>query len=176
MSSERDAAVKIGAVHFGDQGFQDGRAGRNFGDLDAGAEAIGDGLKARPDLFCDLVALERADVFRFEIDLDVGDVRPAAQVIVADQAVEVVRTRGAGVGLEIHDFGLLRGFLRQCLRDSRGFFQGGSVGHVDDDLELALVVKGEHLHLDESEIEQRAGAEQQHDNAQEEHAADQGTM
>ena len=50
---------------------------------------------------------------------------------------------------------------------ARGFFERGSVGHVHDHLKFALVVEGQHLDLDELEVEQRDRPEQQdHDTGQ----------
>ena len=53
-----DLAVLRGAVDLGDQGFEHRRAGRHFGDLDAGSEAPGHGDQLLADALGDLVALE----------------------------------------------------------------------------------------------------------------------
>ena len=81
-----------------------------------------------------------------QIYLDVRLVGLPAQEVMPHQPVEVVRPRGAGVDLVVHDFRLLAEITSQGLRDVRGLFQRRSVGHVDDDLELALVVEGQHLY------------------------------
>ena len=93
----------------------------------------------------------------------------APQVVMAHQSVEVVRRRRAHIRLHVHHFGLLRASLRaSALRHPRGLFERGAVRHVDDHLELALVVERQHLHLDELEVEQRHRAEQQEHDAAEE--------
>ncbi len=56
---------------------------------------------------------------------------------------------------------------REQACDARGLFERRPFGHVDDHLELALVVERQHLHFDELYVDQRHGAEQQqYDHAQ----------
>ena len=84
------------------------------------------------------------------------------------QAVEIVRRGGAHVGLQIDHLRLVERGAGQRIGGARGLFERGSVGHVHDHLELALVVERQHLDFDELEVDQRDGAEQQeHDAAQE---------
>src|SRR5664279_5673877 len=53
----------------------------------------------------------------------------------------------------------------------RSLFERRTVGHIHDHLELALVVEGKHLDLDELEIDQRGGPNQQEHHAAEESPA-----
>ena len=92
-----------------------------------------------------------------QVDLDVGLVGAVPQEVMPHQPVEVVRTRGAGIDLVVLHFRLLAQVLPQFLGHARGLLQRGAVGHVDDHLELALVVEGQHLHFDQLECHQRAG-------------------
>ena len=85
----------------------------------------------------------------------------------AHQSVEVVRRRRSHVSLDVDHFALLLRLFGQQLRDARRFFERGAVGHVDDHLELALVVERQHLDLDEAEVEQGDGGQQK-----DHHAAD----
>ena len=94
----------------------------------------------------------------------------------AHQSVEVVRRRRSRVGLDVDHFALLLRLFGQQLRNARRFFERGAVGHVDDHLELALVVERQHLDLDEAEVEERAGGEQQDHHAAHEAPPKDGPM
>ena len=87
------------------------------------------------------------------------------------QPVEVVRARGARIHLVVGHLRLLAEVLPQLLRHARRLLQRGAVRHVDDHLELALVVEGQHLDLDQLERHQRAGEQQEHNHAAEEYPA-----
>jgi hypothetical protein len=50
-------------------------------------------------------------------------------------------------------------------RTLRGVFQRAAFGHVEDDLEFALVVERQHLDLHPADSHQRHGAEEQADDA-----------
>ena len=104
----RDAALLRRPVDLGHQRLQHRRTGRHFGHLDARAVALGDRQQALPHLLGDLVALQLALALAEQVHLDVGHVRPAAQVVVAHQAVEVVRRGRADVGLEVDHLRLLQ--------------------------------------------------------------------
>ena len=65
------------------------------------------------------------------------------------QAVEVVGAGGSCINLLIQDLGLLRKMMSKFLGDAGCLFQGCAVRHVNDDLELALIIEGEHLHANE---------------------------
>ena len=155
LSGDADAALLRRPVDLGHQRLQHGRTGRHLGHLDARAKAIGDGQQALAHLLGDLVALQFAIVLAEQVHLDIGDVRSAAQIVMAHQAVEVERRGRAHVGLEIDHFRLVQRRRGERAGDARGFFERGAVGHVHDHLKLALVVEGQHLDLDELEVEQR---------------------
>jgi len=158
----------IGAVDLGDQRLEHRRARRHLGHLDPGAERPGDGHEVGADLLGDVVALEIAVALGQKVDLDVGHVGALAQEVVPHQAVEVVRRRRAGVRLQVHHLGVFQHLLGQAAGDHRGGLQGGPLGHVHDDLELALVVEGKHLDLDELDEDQSHRAEKEHDHHQQE--------
>ena len=89
------------------------------------------------------------------------------------EAVEVVRRRGADVALDVGD-SRDRSTLRSRGRWPRARFARAAVpfGHVDDDLEFALVVERQHLHLHELERHERdRRQQQQRDAAQEDERA-----
>ena len=165
LPRQSDTAFHRRAVDLGDQRFEHRRSGRHFGHLDSRAVALGDGQQPLAHLLGDLMALQIAGVFRQQIHLDVGHIGSAAHVVVAHQTIEVVGRRRSRVGLDVHHFALLLRFFGQQLRHPLRLFEGGAVGHVDDHLELALVVEGQHLDLDEAGVEQRARGQQQDHNA-----------
>ena len=165
-----------GAIDLGDHGFEHRRAGRHFGDLDAGSEAPGHGDQLLANALGDVVALELALRLSDEVHLDIGDIGPAPQEVVAHQAVEVVGRGDAGVGLEIHDLGLLLDDGGQFAGDAGRLFERRSLGHVDDDLELALVVERQHLHLDEADADESHRAEEQHGDQRQKSVARRGVV
>ena len=120
------------------------------------------------------MALQIARALRQQVHLDVGHIGSAAQIVVTHQAIEVVGRSRSGVGLDVHHFPLLLRFLAQQLRHPRRLFQRGAVRHVDNHLELALVIERQHLDLDETGVEQRTGGQQQdHDTTDEAPAEEQ---
>ena len=168
LPRQSDTPLHRRAVDLGDQRLEHGRSGRHFGHLDPRAIALGDRQQALAHLLGDLVALQIAGVFRQQIHLDVGHVGSAAHVVVAHQTVEVVGRSRSRVGLDVHHFALLLRFLGQQLRHPLRLFESGAVGHVDDHLELALVVERQHLDLHEAGVEQRARGQQQDHHATDE--------
>ena len=86
-----------------------------------------------------------------EIDLNVADLATGAQVILAHQPVEVDRGGGAGVGLVIGHLGYGGQVIAEFVENRRRLFHRRARGHVDDDLELGLVVERQHLQLHESD-------------------------
>ena len=83
-------AVQVGAVNLGHQRLHHRRSRRNFGDLDARAVLVADGVQQRTQSLGDLMALHAAFLGGPQVDLDVGLVGQAAHVVVAHQPVEVV--------------------------------------------------------------------------------------
>ena len=118
------------------------------------------------------MALRVALVFGQEVDLDVGVARPAAHEIMAHQAVEIEGPGGAGIDLGVDHLRLGGDRGGHFARHVGGGFQAAALRHVEDDLELALVVKRQHLHLHPADADQRHAAEQQqHGDAQEDPSA-----
>ena len=146
---------EIGAVNLCDQRLHNRRSGRDLADLDASAILIADRVHKWAKPLCNRVALHAALICRQEVDLDIGLVGLAAHVVVAHQSVEVIGTGGAGVGLVVQDIGLSRKLVAEGLGDPGRLLQRSSVRHIDDDLQLALVVERQHLHAHQSRGHQR---------------------
>ena len=88
--------------------------------------------------------------------------RRAPQKVVPHEAVEVVGRRRADVRLHVDDRRSSSSAADgQRGRDARRRLERRALGHVDDDLELALVVERQHLHLDELERDERDRPQQQ---------------
>ena len=144
---ELQSCFFVRPINLGDECLQHWRAGWHLGDGDTGFVAIRDGGDGRANAFGDVVALCFALVLADEVDLDVGDVGTAAHEVVAHEAVEVVGRGDTGVDLVIGHFGFGADRGGHFAGDGGGLFQRRAFRHVQDDLELALVVKGQHLHL-----------------------------
>ena len=165
LAGEREAAFLVRAVDFSHEGLEDGRTGRDFGDGDAGAVFGGDGGDARADTFGNVVALGFALAPGHEVDLQIRDMGAAAHEVMAHQAVEVERGGDAGVNLVIGHLRLDADGGGNFAGGLGGAFEGAAFGHVEDDLELALVVEGQHLHLDPAEADGGHRGEQQKDDS-----------
>ena len=109
---------------------------RHLDDLHGRAVAAPDLGQCRPDRQRDLVALSVAVVLVDQVHLDVAELRPAAQVVLADQAVEIDRRGRARVDLVVGDFGQFGDPRREFVQDPRGLLERRALGHVHDDLEL----------------------------------------
>src|SRR5574337_324786 len=116
-------------------------------------------MRSQP--LCYLVALRLAGVLWDEVSLYIGHVGRAAKEVVPHKTVEVVRGRRADIALEVGDLRDGPQVLAKGPRGPRGLLKGSALGHVDDDLELALVVKGEHLHGDRLEGDEEQGKGEQ---------------
>ncbi len=92
------------------------------------------------------MALEVPVVLGLQVHLDVGHRGPPTQEVVPDQPVEVEGGPDAGVGLDVAHRLVPGHGQGQSLGDLGGPLQGRALGHVHDELELTLVVEGEHLH------------------------------
>ena len=88
-----------------------------------------------------------------------------------DQTVEVVGRRRPGVALDVPYRRVLHRRVGERRCHAVRFLERRAVGHVDHDLELALVVEGQHLHVHQLQRDQRDAAEEQHDDAHEKHPA-----
>ncbi len=85
----------------------------------------------------------------------------------AHQAVEVEGRGHAGIDLVIRDLRFNPHGGRNFARGLGGPFQRAAFRHVEDDLELALVVERQHLHFDPTDAHQGHRTEQQpHDTRQ----------
>ena len=81
-----------------------------------------------------------------EVHLDVRDVRALAQKIMAHESVEIIWRGDAGVDLVIGHFRFRADGGGDFARGLRGAFERAALGHVQDHLELALVIEREHFH------------------------------
>ena len=106
-----------------------------------------------------------------QVHLQVGEVRCAAQEVVPHQAVEVVRRRRAGVALHVDDARDRFSTSARASRRPRGLLERRALGHVDDHLELALVVERQHLDRDDAERHERHRASSRTRHAGEKEAA-----
>src|SRR3546814_3970542 len=79
-------------------------------------------------------------------DLQVAEIGAGAQVVLPHQAVEVDRRGGAGVALVVQYLRHLVEHRGQLGEQRAGVFQRTTLGQVDHDLQLRLVVEGQHLH------------------------------
>src|SRR5690242_18302781 len=79
----------------------------------------------------------------------------------ANQSVEVVRRSGPRVSLHVDDYLRPHGLGVERYRHASRLLERRAVGHVDDYLELALVIEREHLHLHEADVDETHRGEQQ---------------
>ena len=91
-----------------------------------------------------------------------------ASTAMADQAVEVEGGGHAGIDLVICHLRLGAHGGGDFARRLGGEFERAAFGHIQDDLELALVVEGQHFHLHPAQADGGQGGEQQDDNADQE--------
>src|ERR1017187_11016758 len=89
----------------------------------------------------------------------------------AHEPVEVVRTGGPGIDLIIDHLRLLAEILPQGLRHASRLFEWRAIGHVDDYLELTLVVEGEHFYANPLQRDKSDRREQQQYDTAEKHPA-----
>ena len=117
------------------------------------------------------MGLAVAIVLVHQIDLDVPQVRPLAQVILAHQAVEVDGGGGAGIGLVVRDLRDAGEVVTHLGEHPGGLLQAGPLGHVEHHLELGLVVEGQHLEDDDLGGHQPQGARDQDQDARQQQPA-----
>ena len=138
----------------------------------ASAEVIGQinsaVYKALAQFEGDAVARPLALALLGQVDLDVAHVGHGAEIVVADEAIEVERGRGAGIGLERDDLWHVLDQGDGGLEDAVGVFDRGALGEVDDHLEVGLVVEGQQLDRDGLGIEQAERADGEDDDDGEE--------
>lgn len=101
--------------------------------------------------------------------VQVADIGARAQIILPDEPVEGDWRAGADIALVAFDLG----YARQCARHVAERFVSAlerrALGHVEDDLELGLVVEGQHLEDDRLDDDEATGKENQRDDAAEQH-------
>ncbi len=158
---QREPLLVAAAVDFCHQGRQHRRSGRNLGDGHGSAVFFRDRRNVRSHAYGDFMALQRPPVFGQQVHLDIGHRRPAAHEIMTDQAVEIVGRCRADIDLVIGGRRVLADHLGHLEGDAAGLFEGRSFGHVENHLELALVVEGQHLDLDHAKIDHRKTGQQQ---------------
>ncbi len=103
LAGDGDLALVVQAVDLRHQRGQHRRPGRDLHDLGVAVVRAGDLLQGGAQRPGDGVALAVAIVLVHQIDLDVPQVGPLAQVVLAHQAVEVDGCGGAGIGLVVGD-------------------------------------------------------------------------
>ena len=161
LLADSHLAGHVRPVDFGDDGRHYRRPGRYFDNLGDAAIFLADGLDAVTQSDGDFVTLARTLVLAGQIDLNIALFRRRPQVILAHQTVEIDRARGAGIGLVIDNIGFLRQFGADFMQHAGGFLDRRADRHIEDDLEFALVVEGQHFQHDELEVGQRHRAENQ---------------
>ena len=120
----------------------------------------GDGGDARTHAFGDVVALRLAFVLRYQIDLDISDIRAVPHEVVAHETVEIERRGDPGIYLVIGHLRFGADGRRNFACCFRGAFERAAFRHVQNDLKLALVVERQHFHLHPADADQRHGGEQ----------------
>jgi hypothetical protein len=144
----------IQAVDFRHQRRHHRRAGRHFDHLDVGVVALADLLQGPAHGQRDVVALAVTVLLVDQVDLDIADVGPGAQVVLPDQAVEIDRRGGAGVDLIVGHFLDRAEIAAQLAQHPGGLFQRGAFRHIHNDLKFRLVVERQHFQHDQLEIRQ----------------------
>jgi hypothetical protein len=146
---DRELPLIVRAIDLRDDRRHDRRARRHLDDLEFGAMRGRELLEGRPQGLRDVVRLAAAMVLVDEIHLDVAELRRGPQVVLADQSVEIDRTRGACIRLVVGHLRNLRDLGAEIAEHGRRAFERRACRHVDDHLELRLVVERQHLEHDE---------------------------
>lgn len=170
---------RVRAIALGHDGLQDRRARRHLHHRDTRAHLPRDGREQVAGGAGDLAAAALALVLVEEHDLDIPFPSPSSQVVVAHHAVEVEGGYGSDIGLQRRNLGYLAQGLGQAPGHVRRDRQGRPLRQVNHDVELGLVVEGQHLHRHRLGVEHGAGkSEGQDDKAQQDPgegaAADEG--
>ena len=162
LGRHRAADIGVRAVDLGEKRRQHRRSGRRLDDLDRCAGGHGEPAQLLPEVERDLVAGAAALALGQEIDLDVAQLRRRAEIVVADQTVEIERCGGAGVALERDGFGNFRGAIDRRLEHAIGVLDRRALGQIDDDLQIGLVVEGKELDRDVLGVEERERGDGRH--------------
>ena len=139
------AGFGVGAVDLGQKGRDHRRAGGRFHDLEAGAFGHVQRREPFAQVKRDVMAGAVAVGLRQQVDRDFAQLGLCAQVVVADEAVEVEGRGRAGMGLDDGHFGQGKDHIGHVAGHAVRRLDRGAFGQVDDDRKLGLVVEGQKL-------------------------------
>ena len=148
LQGESLAASFVGAIDLSHERAHDRRPRGDFDDFDPCIVSLGDLLDFGAQALRDRVALFAAMVLIHQSHLQVAELRLCAQVVLANQPIEGDRACRSGVALQVAHLGLAREELPEVVQRGGGIFERRACRHIDDHLELALVVEGQHLKHD----------------------------
>ncbi len=146
LAGDLDLAIIIRTVDLGHKGLKNRRSGRDLRYLDPGPVFGANLIDPRPRPLCNLMALCLPFPFGQEVDLNVRLVRTSPEKGVADKTVKIVRRGCPDIHLVVCDLRHGTEIVSDFAGDGCRLLQCGPLGHINDDLEFALVVKGQHLH------------------------------
>ena len=153
------AAGGIGPMHFGQQCRHHRRPRRRFHHLHRRAGRQRQRFEPLAQIERHIMAGAVAVIGVGQRDHHVTLFGQPAQEIMAHQAVEVERGRGAGIGLHRHHFRQGAGDAGHLFQHARGRVAAGAFGQIDHHLHFRFVVERQQLDGDGLEIEQRAGGQ-----------------
>ncbi len=140
-----DLSLVVDAVDFGHQRGEDRRSGRQFDNLGIAVKLPGDLLQRGAHRQRHVVTLAIPQLFIHQVDLDIAQMGPFTQVILAHQTVETDRCGSAGVDLVIGHFRNCAQVAPHAVQHLGGALQAGALRHVQHDLELRFVIERQHL-------------------------------
>ena len=100
----------------------------------------------------------------YEVYLDIGHVVTLPEIVVPDKTVEIDRCVRTDIVLIIFDFRHCPEIRYDILAYPCGLFKRGAFRHVDNNLELALVVKRQHFKLNHLQRNHADRTQQQQSN------------
>ena len=145
LARDLETALEGGSVDLRDQGREHGRSGRDFRHLDVHTGGQRDRLQHLAHPVGKGVRLVRAFVLVDEVDLDVGLVGVRTEEVMANQPVEIEGGGGADVDLEVGHLGHGAESARYFSGHRVCLLEREPLGGVDHNLQLRLVVVGEHF-------------------------------
>ena len=169
------ARFGIRSVDLGDDGLQNWRSRGHLHHRDSGPEILRDGGQQFARRTGDRVTAVLAFALIEQHDLDVALPGLAAQIVVAHQSIEVERRSGANVGLQGGDLRQLTKGVGETSGDIGGDRKRRPLRQVDHHVEFRLVVEGQHLHRHRLGVEHRAGEQEGHDDAGQQHPSERST-
>ena len=164
LAGNRQLPRIIDAVDLRDQWRQHRRARRHFDNPDICRIGIADALQRFAQGLGDLMAVAVTLRLVPQVELNIGQVGCVAQVVLAHQSIEIDRRRGADIGLVINHLGKVCNVIAELTDHARTLFQTATLGQVDQNLYLGLVVEGQHFqhHQLEPGKTHRRGNQQQY--------------